>query len=65
MPDCGGIADGLLDGHATPAAVSAAPAPGRTVQHLFFSTGYREYKSGRAVQLENLQNKKIGLFTLT
>ena len=45
MPDCGGIADGLLDGHATPAAASAAPAPGRTVQHLFFfSTGYREYK---------------------
>ena len=36
MPDCGGIADGLMDGHATPAAASAAPAPGRTVQHLFF-----------------------------
>ena len=53
MPDCGGIADGLLDGHTTPAAASVAPAPGRTVQH-FFSTGYREYNSGRAARLENL-----------
>ena len=32
----GGIADVLLDGHATFAAASAAPAPDRTVQHLVF-----------------------------